>query len=107
MALMNGLSLSPSGLMDVNLTRNRTWHVAGIGDMDGDGRDDVLLRNENGAWHYYSMRGSRPGPGRGRVDMTRSLAWSLADLGDITRRARRHANIPSYSPTRDVAHTLV
>ena len=83
LAPLDGLSLSPSGLLDVNLTRNRTWRLAGIGDMDGDGRDDVLLRNENGRWHYYPMRVSRPGPGRGRVNMTSNLAWSLAGLGDM------------------------
>ena len=83
LAPLVGLSLSPSGLLDVNFTRNRTWQVAGIGDLDGDSRDDVLLRHENGRWHYYPMRGARPGPGRGRVNMTSNLAWSLAGVGDM------------------------
>ena len=83
MAPLEGLSLSPSGLLDVNLTRNRKWRVVGIGDLDGDDRDDVLLRREDGAWHYYPMRGARPGPGRGRVNMTRNLAWSPAGIGDF------------------------
>ena len=83
LAPLEGLSLSPSGLLDVNLTKNRKWPIAGIGDMNGDGHDDVLLRHENGHWHYYPMRGSRVGPGRGRVKMTTNPAWSLAGLGDM------------------------
>ncbi len=26
-----------------------SWHVAGTGDYNGDGRDDILWRNDNGA----------------------------------------------------------
>ena len=40
-----------------NLTTNLDWRVAGIGDLNGDGRDDVLLRHVNGSWHYYPMNG--------------------------------------------------
>ena len=31
----------------------------GIGDFNGDGRDDVMLRAANGRWEYYPMRGNR------------------------------------------------
>jgi len=36
---------------DLNALRNlpTSWHVAGTGDFNGDGRDDVLWRNDNGA----------------------------------------------------------
>lgn len=36
-----------------------TWRLAGIGDLDGDGADDVLLRNADGRWYYYAMDGRR------------------------------------------------
>ena len=39
------------------ITTGETWRLAGIGDLDGDGTDDVLMRNAAGGWHYYAMRG--------------------------------------------------
>ena len=28
---------------------DNSWHIAGTGDFNGDGRDDILWRNDNGA----------------------------------------------------------
>ena len=39
------------------ISSSDTWRLAGIGDLDGDGRDDVLLQNTDGGWHYYAMDG--------------------------------------------------
>ena len=36
-----------------------SWRLAGIGDLDGDGTDDVLLRNADGRWHLQAMDGRR------------------------------------------------
>ena len=66
------------------LTRNLAWQVAGIGDMNGDGRDDVLLRHEDGRWYYYPMDGRRfLADERGYADLTRDLAWQVAGIGDL------------------------
>ena len=46
-----------SGAGDAHLTRNRSVLVAGVGDFNGDGRDDVLMRRANGTWYYYPMNG--------------------------------------------------
>ena len=74
--------ISERGLTD--LTRNRAWQFAGIGDLNGDGKDDVLLRNEDGRWWYYPMDGRRHiVSGRGLADLTRNLAWQLAGIGDL------------------------
>ena len=43
-----------------DLTRNLDWQVAGIGDLNGDGRDDVLLRHTDSRWYYYPMDGRTP-----------------------------------------------
>ena len=34
---------------DANIKVGADWQVAGVGDFNGDGRDDVLWRNDNGA----------------------------------------------------------
>ena len=72
-----------SGNGAANLTRNLEWSVAGIGDFDGDGRDDVLLRHADGRWHYYPMDGRTVLPGSGPANLTRNLEWSAAGVGDF------------------------
>ena len=75
---MDGRRHIVSGRGYADLTRNRAWQLAGIGDLNGDGRDDVLLRNEDGRWWYYPMNGRRHiVSGRGYADLTRNLAWSI------------------------------
>ena len=78
---------SQRGLAD--LTRKLDWQVAGIGDFNGDGKDDVLLRNEDGRWFYYPMSGRRHIVGeRGLADLTRNLAWQVAGIGDLNGDGR-------------------
>ena len=53
-----------------------------LGDFDGDGRDDVLLRHaETGEWVFYAMNG-REGTLR-TTRMTRNLRYRLAGSGDF------------------------
>ena len=53
-----------------------------LGDFDGDGRDDVLLRHsESGEWVFYAMNG-REGTLR-TARMTRNLSYRLAGSGDF------------------------
>ena len=73
-----------SGRGVTDLTRNLDWHFAGIGDLNGDGKDDVLLRHEDGRWFYYPMDGRRHiVSGRGVTDLTRKLDWQFAGIGDL------------------------
>ena len=78
---MNGRRTLASGR--ASLTTNLAWQVAGIGDFDGDGRDDVLLRHEDGRWHYYRMNGRRTLASSGRASLTSNLAWQMAGVGDF------------------------
>jgi hypothetical protein len=71
--------------------------------LNGDGKDDVLLRNKNGRWYYYPMNGRRYiTDARGYADLTRDLDWQVAGMGDLNgdhrglerRRQGRRAAAP-------------
>ena len=72
-----------SGTGPASLTRNLSVAVAGIGDLNGDGRDDVLVRRANGTWYYYPLSGRRILSGRGDVPLPRDRAWAVAGIGDF------------------------
>ena len=99
-APLDGLTVAPNIAVEPNLTKSAKWSVAGIADLDGDGRDDILLRHEDGRWHYYPMNGSLSGPGRGSVTgVTNSLDWRLArPRRPERRRPRRHPAPPRRGP---------
>ena len=68
---------------NANLTRKAEWSVAGIGDLDGDGKEDALLRRDDGLWYYYPMDGREILDGRGVSNLTRNTEWSVAGIGDL------------------------
>ena len=71
------------------LTPNTSWRLAGIGDFNGDGRDDVLVRHTDGPWHYYAMNGRIPlGAASGRARLTPNTSWRLAGIGDFNGDGR-------------------
>ena len=79
---MNGRRhLTGHGAAD--LPSDLSWSVAGIGDLDGDGKDDVLLRHANGHWHYYPMDGRRHLSGHGAANLPSDLSWWVAGIGDF------------------------
>lgn len=80
---MNGRLVVEAQAGAANLTPNVDFKVAGIGDFNGDGRDDVLLRHSDGRWHYYPMNGARSASGRGAVALTRDLDYAIAGIGDF------------------------
>ena len=71
------------------LTRDLAWQVAGIADLNGDGKDDVLLRKTDGRWYFYPMDGRTVLPGRGTVRMTWDLAWRLVGFGHFDGDVRK------------------
>ena len=58
-------------------------NLRSLGDFDGDGKDDVLLRHEDGRWHYYPMDGRAVLDGSGEASLTTNRAWRAAGFGDF------------------------
>ena len=94
---MNGRSHIRAQRGTANLTTNLEWQLAGIGDFNGDGRDDVMMRHARGSWFYYPMNGrSHIRAQRGTANLTTNLEWQPAGIGDFNGDGRddvmmRHA----------------
>ena len=64
-------------------SENLDFVFAGIGDLNGDGRDDILLRHRDvGNWIYYEMNGTTRALLR-RPSVTQNLAFAIEALADI------------------------
>lgn len=82
---MDGRNTLSDGAVSPNLTANPAVSVAGVGDFNGDGKDDLLVRRPNGGWRYYAMDGRRILPGGGGVALPTDWAWQVEGIGDFNR----------------------
>ena len=80
---LEGRLRQDEGSGTASLGRDRAWRFAGLGDLNGDGNDDVLLRHEDGRWFYYPMQGRRRLAGQGEVALDTDTKWALAGMGDL------------------------
>lgn len=80
---MNGPQPTPESPSRPGFTRHTVWRVAGVGDFDGDGADDVLMRNHRGAWRYQTLAGDGTVGGSHIARLPRPWVWRLAGIGDL------------------------
>ena len=64
-------------------TDDADYAFAGLGDFNGDGRADVLLRHaEQGGWVYYQMNAEARGT-QYRIPVTTDLVYAFEGTGDL------------------------
>ena len=82
---MNGRSVIASKAGKAEITSDLEYIVAGIGDFNGDGKADVLLRHETtGSWLVYAMNGKEHVKGAtGSANLSIDLEYSLAGMADF------------------------
>ena len=65
------------------------WHVAGIGDFNGDGRDDILWRNDDGrVTDWLSTASGGYAPNSGNFATSVDPSWQVASIGDFNGDGR-------------------
>jgi hypothetical protein len=59
------------------------WRIAAIGDLDADGKADIVWRNASTGENYvYPMDGKIIKPGEGYFRRVADLAWDIVAIGD-------------------------
>jgi Ca2+-binding RTX toxin-like protein len=65
------------------------WHIEGVGDFNGDGRDDVLWRNDNGAVTEWLAQANGSFVNNGaNVNLYVGPVWEAAGTGDFNGDGR-------------------
>ena len=78
-----------NGAGQPTLSVSNDWHVANVGDYSGDGRDDILWRNDNGA--VFNFLGTANGGVQSNGDNSytaMSNVWHVEAIGDYNGDGR-------------------
>ena len=79
----NHLAGASGPMTDGSLPEDASWEVAGTGDLDGDGKGDLVMRHAtNGTWRQYQMNG-RTVSTSGAMSLPAATAWQLGGLADL------------------------
>jgi hypothetical protein len=86
--LMDALAIKPSEGY-IRTVSDLAWHIVGVGDMDGDGRADILWRNlTNGQNYLYPMAGAQVLTTEGFIRTVEDLNWVVVGVADFNADAR-------------------
>jgi hypothetical protein len=55
--MMDGVELASAAFVNPNHPGDKDWRVVGTGDIDGDGKTDLLFQHEDGSLAYWSLDG--------------------------------------------------
>src|SRR5947207_6565396 len=79
---MDGAAILTEGY--IRTVADQNWQVAGIGDFDGDGKDDILWRNSvTGQNYIYFMNGTSILPSEGYIRTVADTTWQIVGVGDF------------------------
>ena len=81
---MDGLNILSQNYLNPYPTVDNSWKIAGTGDFNGDGKSDILWRNDDGSTNIWLMNGANvlsfgPVPQYPTVDNS----WKISGTGDF------------------------
>jgi len=80
---MDGTTIEPTEGY-VRTVADQNWQVAGVGDFNGDGKADILWRNQfTGENYIYLMNGLSIQPSEGYLRTVADLGWQIVSVGDF------------------------
>ena len=79
--LVNGLNLGATGIPAVGVAAD--WVIKGLGDLDGDGKDDIVLRNSSTGDVVGWLGTGGLAIGATGVIANPGTAWDIVGLGDL------------------------
>ena len=83
---MDGLNVIGSVSLSTPRVADTAWKVAGVGDMNGDSRPDILWQHDSGPLVLWAMNGVNvlsATPVNGDASMTTDRRWRVAAIGDL------------------------
>ena len=99
---MSGSEVLAAQSGEAEISADLDDHLAGIGDFNGDSKDDVLLRNIDGSFHLTPMNGRLAlSDQAGEAEITSDLEYIVAGIGDFNGDAKddvllRHETLGSW-----------
>jgi hypothetical protein len=83
---MNGSSVALSSAIPTVATASG-WTIVGVGDFNGDGKDDILWRNVSGDNAIWLMSGFSLA-GASTIPAVSAAGWTIVGVGDFNRDGR-------------------
>src|SRR5437016_2722580 len=77
---MDGTTIRTEGF--IRTVADQGWQVAGVGDFDGDGKDDILWRNSATGENYIYLMNGTAILAEGYLRQVADLNWKIAGVGD-------------------------